>query len=140
MLAVSVSTVLWADVNNAYVWVVLLVTIGFGAVGRAAVGIETFFVRIGAEAEIFRLYAGFGQAVDGEPLEIEEGMAGLRNDLYQNMLTELSEQAKAADGLGYEVIDRVRMDLFRQDKGQNHGDSGHHNEAGNRKLNCQVVF
>ena len=31
LLAVSVSTVLWADVNNAYVWVVLLVTIGFGA-------------------------------------------------------------------------------------------------------------
>jgi len=35
LLAVSVSTVLWADVNNAYVWVVLLVTIGFGAVGFA---------------------------------------------------------------------------------------------------------
>jgi hypothetical protein len=35
LIAVSVSTVLWADVSNAYVWVVLLVTIGFGAVGFA---------------------------------------------------------------------------------------------------------
>jgi phospho-N-acetylmuramoyl-pentapeptide-transferase len=35
LIAVSVSTILWADVSNAYVWVVLLVTIGFGAVGFA---------------------------------------------------------------------------------------------------------
>ena len=28
-----VSTLLWADLANAYVWVVLLVTLGFGAIG-----------------------------------------------------------------------------------------------------------
>lgn len=40
----------------------------------------------------------------GSRAEIEQGMAGLRNDLYQHMLTELSEQAKAADELGYDSI------------------------------------
>lgn len=33
LLAVSVSTLLWADLRNAYVWIVLLVTIGFGSIG-----------------------------------------------------------------------------------------------------------
>jgi phospho-N-acetylmuramoyl-pentapeptide-transferase len=33
LLAVSVSTLLWADLTNAYVWVVLVVTLGFGALG-----------------------------------------------------------------------------------------------------------
>jgi phospho-N-acetylmuramoyl-pentapeptide-transferase len=33
LLAVSVSTLLWADLANGYVWVVLLVTIGYGMVG-----------------------------------------------------------------------------------------------------------
>src|SRR5690349_5853231 len=33
LLAVSVSTLLWADLTNLYVWVVLLVTLGFGAIG-----------------------------------------------------------------------------------------------------------
>ena len=35
LIAISFSTVLWADLSNAYVWVVLLVTVGFGAVGFA---------------------------------------------------------------------------------------------------------
>ena len=35
LLSISVSTILWADLTNGYVWVVLLVTIGFGAVGFA---------------------------------------------------------------------------------------------------------
>ena len=35
LLAISISTLLWADLRNGYVWVVLLVTIGFGAVGFA---------------------------------------------------------------------------------------------------------
>ena len=35
LLSISVSTILWADLNNGYVWIVLLVTIGFGAVGFA---------------------------------------------------------------------------------------------------------
>ena len=33
LLSISVSTILWADLTNGYVWIVLLVTIGFGAVG-----------------------------------------------------------------------------------------------------------
>ncbi|WP_340151823.1 phospho-N-acetylmuramoyl-pentapeptide-transferase [uncultured Sneathiella sp.] len=35
LLALAVSTLLWADLSNTYVWVVLLVTIGFGAIGFA---------------------------------------------------------------------------------------------------------
>jgi len=40
----------------------------------------------------------------GSRAEIEAGMAGLRNDLYQKMLSELTEQAQAADQLGYDSI------------------------------------
>jgi phospho-N-acetylmuramoyl-pentapeptide-transferase len=35
LLALVISTLLWADLGNGYVWVVMLVTIGFGAVGFA---------------------------------------------------------------------------------------------------------
>ncbi|MGE0650139.1 MAG: phospho-N-acetylmuramoyl-pentapeptide-transferase [Alphaproteobacteria bacterium] len=35
LLGLSVATLLWADLTNQYVWAVLLVTIGFGAVGFA---------------------------------------------------------------------------------------------------------
>ena len=35
LIALSVSTLLWADLRNAYVWSVLLVTAGFGLVGFA---------------------------------------------------------------------------------------------------------
>src|SRR5690606_9588204 len=31
--AIFISTLLWADLSNRYVWVVILVTVGFGAVG-----------------------------------------------------------------------------------------------------------
>src|SRR5215469_357606 len=33
LLALSVSTLLWADLRNGFVWVVLFVTVGFGAIG-----------------------------------------------------------------------------------------------------------
>lgn len=33
LLAISISTVLWSDLRNGYVWVVLLVTMGFGGIG-----------------------------------------------------------------------------------------------------------
>src|SRR5690606_38260273 len=33
LLSASITTLLWADLSNVYVWVVLLVTIGFGAIG-----------------------------------------------------------------------------------------------------------
>jgi len=35
LFAVTLSTLLWADLSNGYVWVVLLVTLGFGALGFA---------------------------------------------------------------------------------------------------------
>jgi alkanesulfonate monooxygenase SsuD/methylene tetrahydromethanopterin reductase-like flavin-dependent oxidoreductase (luciferase family) len=40
----------------------------------------------------------------GPRSEIERGMAGLREDLYQQMLSELREQAQCADDLGYDSI------------------------------------
>jgi len=40
----------------------------------------------------------------GSRSEIEKGMAGLRCDLYQQMLHELKEQAQLADELGYDSI------------------------------------
>ncbi len=33
LLSVTLSTVLWADITNQYVWIVMLVTLGFGAIG-----------------------------------------------------------------------------------------------------------
>ncbi|MFK2903056.1 phospho-N-acetylmuramoyl-pentapeptide-transferase [Dyella ginsengisoli] len=33
LLSVAISTVLWADLHNRYVWLVLAVTLGFGAIG-----------------------------------------------------------------------------------------------------------
>ena len=33
LMAISFSTLLWADLSNGYVWAVLLVTLGFGAIG-----------------------------------------------------------------------------------------------------------
>ncbi|MFQ5938516.1 MAG: phospho-N-acetylmuramoyl-pentapeptide-transferase [Alphaproteobacteria bacterium] len=35
LLALTISTILWADVTNGYVWSVLLVVIGFGTIGFA---------------------------------------------------------------------------------------------------------
>ncbi|WP_422365388.1 phospho-N-acetylmuramoyl-pentapeptide-transferase [Pelagibius sp.] len=33
LIAITISTLLWADLTNRYVWCVLIVTVGFGAVG-----------------------------------------------------------------------------------------------------------
>ena len=33
LIAIGVTTLLWGDLSNRYVWIVLLVTLGFGAVG-----------------------------------------------------------------------------------------------------------
>ena len=35
LLSISVSTLLWFDLSNRFVWIVLLVTLGFGAIGWA---------------------------------------------------------------------------------------------------------
>ncbi len=40
----------------------------------------------------------------GSRAEIERGMAGMRADLYQRMLRELSEQIRLADELGYDSV------------------------------------
>src|SRR5438093_9780871 len=40
----------------------------------------------------------------GSRAEIARGMAGLRGDLYDRMLNELSEQARLADDLGYDSV------------------------------------
>ena len=33
LLAIIISTLLWADLTNGFVWAVLLITVGFGAIG-----------------------------------------------------------------------------------------------------------
>ena len=33
LLSIAITTLLWADLSNRFVWVVLLVTMGFGAIG-----------------------------------------------------------------------------------------------------------
>src|SRR5262245_65562245 len=40
----------------------------------------------------------------GSKADIEAGMAGMRGDLYQQMLREVSEQCCLADQLGYESV------------------------------------
>ena len=35
LLAIAISTLLWADLTNGFVWVILSITIGFGAIGFA---------------------------------------------------------------------------------------------------------
>ena len=40
----------------------------------------------------------------GNRSESEAGMAGLRADLYQQMLREVSEQVRLADDLGYDSV------------------------------------
>jgi len=33
LIAVTLSTLLWGDLSNRYVWVVLIITLGFGMIG-----------------------------------------------------------------------------------------------------------
>ena len=35
LLAIAISTLLWSDLSNRFVWIVLLVMLGFGAIGWA---------------------------------------------------------------------------------------------------------
>ena len=35
LLSIAFSTLLWADLSNRFVWIVLIVTLGFGAIGWA---------------------------------------------------------------------------------------------------------
>ena len=40
----------------------------------------------------------------GSKSDIEAGMAGMRSDLYQQMLRSVSEQCRLADDLGYDSV------------------------------------
>ena len=40
----------------------------------------------------------------GNQAQIEQGKVGLRGDLYDQMLRELTEQAQLADALGYDSM------------------------------------
>ena len=51
----------------------------------------------------------------GRKDEITQGLAGLRGDLYERMLKELSGQAILADDLGYESINKWSMYTTRLD-------------------------
>ena len=33
LISIAVSTLLWADLSNRFIWIVLIVTLGFGAIG-----------------------------------------------------------------------------------------------------------
>ena len=35
LLAIAIATLLWADLSNRFVWIVMLVTLGLGAIGWA---------------------------------------------------------------------------------------------------------
>jgi phospho-N-acetylmuramoyl-pentapeptide-transferase len=35
LFSVTISTLLWADITNHYVWIALFVTLGYGAIGFA---------------------------------------------------------------------------------------------------------
>ena len=35
LMAIGISTLLWFDLSNRFVWIVLIVTLGFGAIGWA---------------------------------------------------------------------------------------------------------
>lgn len=38
LIAIAITVLLWGDLRNAYVWVTLIVTLGFGAVGWVTTG------------------------------------------------------------------------------------------------------
>ena len=59
LVAIGVSTLLWSDLGNRYVWVVLLTTLGFGLVG----GIDDWFkLRYGNSRGISAATKFFGQS------------------------------------------------------------------------------
>lgn len=42
LIAIAITTLLWADLSNRYIWVVLIVTLGFGAIGWSTTGRRWF--------------------------------------------------------------------------------------------------
>ena len=47
----------------------------------------------------------------GNRREIEVGLAGMRPELYQRMLHDISEQVRLADDLGYDLAQLYRASL-----------------------------
>ena len=94
LLAISVSTLLWADINNEYVWAVMLVTVGFGLVGfvddylklaqRSSKGLPGI-LKIVFQVIIAIVAAYWISCITREPLD-----TGLAVPFFKSILLELS--------------------------------------------------
>ena len=93
LLAVSLSTLLWADLTNGFVWVILFVTLGFGAVGFADDYLKLTRrnhkgvpgkVRLGAEILIAGVATGAIVWLSASPLE-----TALAVPVFKNLLLDL---------------------------------------------------
>jgi phospho-N-acetylmuramoyl-pentapeptide-transferase len=93
LIALSVSTLLWADLTNRYVWAVILVTVGFGAIGfvddymklsrRSSAGLSGR-VKLAAQIAIAVLAAWWISDITREPLS-----TALAVPFFKNVLIEL---------------------------------------------------
>jgi len=77
LLALTFATLLWADLTNGYVWVVLLITLGFGGIGfaddylkltRRSSGGLPAKAKLAGQFAIALVAAGLITMVTGEPL------------------------------------------------------------------------
>ena len=93
LLGIAVSTLLWADLSNGYVWAVLTVTLGFGAIGfvddylkvtRSHSGGLPGKLKLGAEAAIAIVVALWIAS-----LTVEISPTGLALPFVKNLLVEL---------------------------------------------------
>ena len=93
LLAFTISTILWADVTNGYVWSVLLVAVGFGAIGfaddylkltrRNSIGLPARF-KLLAEVAVAVVATLSIMALTQEPLS-----SGLAVPFFKNVLIQL---------------------------------------------------
>jgi phospho-N-acetylmuramoyl-pentapeptide-transferase len=94
LLAVSISTLLWADLTNGFVWVILFITLGFGAVGfaddylkltrRSHKGVSSR-LRLGVEIAIALIAAGWVVYLTDPQLD-----TALAVPLFKDVLIQLS--------------------------------------------------
>jgi phospho-N-acetylmuramoyl-pentapeptide-transferase len=93
LLALTISTILWADMTNGYVWSVLLVAVGFGAIGfvddylkltrRNSAGLPARF-KLPAEVAVAVAATLSIMALTQEPLS-----SGLAVPFFKNVLIQL---------------------------------------------------
>ena len=93
LLALTISTILWADVTNGYVWSVLLVAVGFGTIGfaddylkltrRNSIGLPARF-KLLAEVAVAVAATLSIMALTQEPLS-----SGLAVPFFKNVLIQL---------------------------------------------------